>query len=126
MGNQAKSRNFDKNPDEVIKMPNGKTHIVKFGDATIAKITAEPGWRWSKDVKPIVNTNTCQLTHTGYALSGRLGVRMEDGSEQEFGPGDAMYVPPGHDSWVIGNDPFVELDFTGFTGGKQEATSSKK
>jgi mannose-6-phosphate isomerase-like protein (cupin superfamily) len=123
MHHEMQSRNLDKNPDEVRKLPNGKTDIANLGDTTIARMTAEPGWKWSKDVKPVVNTNSCQLSHTQYAMSGRLRVRMDDGAEQEFGPGDATYVPPGHDAWVVGNEPFVAIDIT---GGKQYATSSKK
>ena len=123
MHHEMKSRNLDKNLDEVRKFSNGKMEIANLGDAVIARMTAEPGWKWSKDVKPIVNTNSCQMTHTGYAISGRLRVKMDDGNEQEFGPGEAMYVPPGHDAWVVGNEPFVAIDIT---GGKEYATSSKK
>jgi mannose-6-phosphate isomerase-like protein (cupin superfamily) len=123
MHHEMLSRNLDKNPDEVRKFSNGKMDIANLGDTVIARITAEPGWSWSKDVKPIVNTHSCQMTHTGYTISGRMRVRMDDGTEQEFGPGDATYVPPGHDAWVVGNEPFVAIDIT---GGKQYATSSKK
>jgi len=123
MHHEMKSRNLDKNPDEVRKFSNGKMEIANLGDAVIARITVEPGWKWSKDVKPIVHTNSCQMTHTGYTISGRMRVRMDDGTEQEFGPGDATYVPPGHDAWVIGNEPFVAIDIT---GGKEYATSSEK
>jgi mannose-6-phosphate isomerase-like protein (cupin superfamily) len=112
MHHEMKSRNLDKNPDEVRKLPNGKTDIANLGDATVARMTAEPGWKWSKDVKPIVNTNSCQLSHTQYAISGRLRVRMDDGTEQEFGPGEAMYIPPGHDAWVVGNERFVAVEFS--------------
>jgi mannose-6-phosphate isomerase-like protein (cupin superfamily) len=122
MHHEMKSRNLDKNPDEVRKFSNGKMDIANLGDAVIARITAEPGWKWSKDVKPIVNTNSCQITHTGYTISGRMRVRMDDGTEHEFGPGDATYVPPGHDAWVVGNEPFVAIDIT---GGKEYATSKK-
>jgi mannose-6-phosphate isomerase-like protein (cupin superfamily) len=123
MHHEMKSRNLDKNPDEIRKFSNGKMEIANLGDAVIARITVEPGWKWSKDVKPIVNTNSCQMTHTGYTISGRMRIRMDDGTEQEFGPGDATYVPPGHDAWVVGNEPFVAIDIT---GGKEYATSSNK
>ena len=113
MHHEMQSKNLDKNPDEVRKLGNGKIELAKLGDAVIGRMTAEPGWKWSKDAKPIVNTNSCQLTHTGYIISGRMRTRMDDGKEQEFGPGEAMYVPPGHDAWVVGNEPFVALDFTG-------------
>jgi mannose-6-phosphate isomerase-like protein (cupin superfamily) len=112
MHHEMKSRNLDRNPDESRKLPNGKTDIANLGDATVARMTAEPGWKWSNDVKPIVKTNSCQLSHTQYAISGRLRVRMDDGTEQEFGPGEAMYIPPGHDAWVVGNEPFVSVEFS--------------
>ncbi len=113
MHHEMQSRNLDKNPDEVRKLGNGKIELAKLGDAVIGRMTAEPGWKWSKDVRPVVNTNSCQITHTGYIISGRMRTRMDDGTEQEFGSGDAMYVPPGHDMWVVGNEPVVALDFTG-------------
>ncbi len=122
MHHEMQSRNLDKSPDEVRKFSNGKMEIANLGDTVIARITAKPGWKWSKDIKPIVNTNSCQMTHTGYTISGRMRVRMDDGTEQEFGPGDATYVPPGHDAWVVGNEPFVAIDIT---SGKEYATSKK-
>jgi ethanolamine utilization protein EutQ (cupin superfamily) len=113
MHHEMQSRNFDKNPDDVRKFTNGKVELANLGDATIGRMTLEPGWKWSKDVKPIVNTNSCQMAHTAYGISGRLHVRMDDGTEREFGPGEVSYVPPGHDAWVVGNEPFVAVDFTG-------------
>ncbi|MDQ3882889.1 MAG: cupin domain-containing protein [Thermoproteota archaeon] len=113
MHHEIRSRNLDKNPDEVRKFTHGRVELASLGEVAIGRITLEPGWKWSNDVKQIVNTNSCELPHTQYAISGRLRVRMDDGTEQEFGPGDAMYVPPGHDAWVVGNEPFVAVDFTG-------------
>jgi mannose-6-phosphate isomerase-like protein (cupin superfamily) len=112
MHHEMQSRNLDKNPDQVRKLSKGKTDIAFLAGTTVARMLAEPGWQWSKDVKPVVNTNSCQLAHTQYAISGRLRVRMDDGTEQEFGPGDAIYIPPGHDAWVVGNEPFVAVEFT--------------
>ena len=123
MHHEIKSRNLDKNPDDVRKFTNGKVELANFGDAAIGRMTLEPGWKWSKDVKPIVNTISCQMVHTAYGISGRLRVRMDDGTEAEFGPGEVSYVPPGHDAWVVGNEPFIAIDIT---GGKQYATSSNK
>jgi hypothetical protein len=123
MHHEMLSRNLDKNPDEVRKFTNGKVELANLGDAAIGRITLEPGWKWSNDVKHIVNTNSCQLPHTQYVISGRLQVRMDDGTEQEFGPGEALYVPPGHDAWVVGNDSFVAVDFTGM---KEYANTTKK
>jgi hypothetical protein len=121
MHHEMQSRNFDKNPDDVRKFTNGRIELANLGEATIGRMTLEPGWKWSKDVKPIVNTNSCQMAHTGYGISGRLHVKMDDGTEQEFGPGEVSYVPPGHDAWVVGNEPFVAIDFTGM---KEYATNT--
>ena len=122
MHHEMISRNLDKKPDDVRKFTNGKVDLANLGDTVIGRITLQPGWKWSNDVKQIVNTNSCQLPHTQYVISGSLRVRMDDGTEQEFGPGDAMYVPPGHDAWVVGNQPFVAVDFTGM---KEYAASTK-
>jgi hypothetical protein len=122
MHHEMISRNLDRKPDDVRKFTNGKVELANLGETAIGRITLQPGWKWSNDVKQIVNTNSCQLPHTQYVISGSLRVRMDDGTEQEFGPGDAMYVPPGHDAWVVGNQPFVAVDFTGM---KEYAASTK-
>ena len=100
-------------PDDKRDFDRGEVRMVRVGDATIGRAVFSPGWRWSADVKPIVGTSSCELAHTGYVISGRMGVRMNDGTEAEFGPGDAHYVSPGHDAWVVGEEPLVVLDFTG-------------
>jgi len=124
MHHEMRSRNLDNNADDVRKFTNGKVELANLGDTTIGRITLEPGWKWSNDVKHIVNTNSCQLPHTQYVISGRLRVRMDDGTEQECGPGEALYVPPGHDAWVVGNEPFVAVDITGMK--EYAANTSKK
>ena len=124
MHHEMRSRNLDNNPDDVRKFTNGKVEIANLGDTTIGRITIGPGWKWSNDVKHIVNTDSCQLPHTQYVMSGRLRVRMDDGTEEECGPGEALYVPPGHDAWVVGNEPFVAVDFTGMK--EYAANTSKK
>jgi mannose-6-phosphate isomerase-like protein (cupin superfamily) len=78
-----------------------------------ALATFQPGWKWSTCVKPIAKTETCQASHLAYHISGRLRVRMDDGTEEEFGPGDLAVVPPGHDAWVVGDQPVVLIDITG-------------
>jgi hypothetical protein len=124
MHHEMQSRNLDNNPDDVRKFTNGKVELANLGDTTIGRITLEPGWKWSNDVKHIVNTDSCQLPHTQYVISGRLRVRMDDGTEEECGPGEALYVPAGHDAWVVGNEPFVAVDFTGMK--EYAANTSKK
>ena len=103
-------------PDEVRTFENGKIDIVNFDNGvTIGRATFEPGWSWEKCVKPIVKTESCQAPHTSYIISGRMKVRMDDGTESEGGPGDTAVIPPGHNAWVVGNEPCVMIDFTGMT-----------
>jgi len=106
-------KSLDSSPDETRTFEKGKIELAKLGDVTIGRATLEPGWSWEKRVKPLVNTNSCQAPHTQYMVSGRMKVVMDDGKEEEFGPGDALVVPPGHNAWGIGNEPVVAVDFTG-------------
>jgi hypothetical protein len=97
-------------PDHNYSLAHGEMHVVTVAGATIARAEFRPGWRWSTDVKPSMGTRSCQTAHTGLVLSGRLGIRMDDGTEAEFGPGDAHVISPGHDAWVIGTEPCVLID----------------
>lgn len=105
-------KNFNK-PDEVRTPPKTRIEVVNVGDKAIMKATFEPGWKWSECVKPVVKTDSCQVQHTVYVISGRMKVRMDDGTEAEMGPGDVGVIPPGHDAWIIGNEPCVSIDFSG-------------
>ena len=78
--------------------------------------TFEPGWRWSENVKPLASTDSCQVEHIGYVLQGRMALKMDDGKEHEFGPGDTFHMPPGHDAWIVGDEKCVLLDFGGLKG----------
>ena len=98
-------------PDEVRSIPNGSIDVVSLDDRVVGRMTYQPGWRWSKDVKPIAGTQTCQFHHVGVVITGRLRVEMTDGVELEIGPGDVFEIPPGHDAWVVGDDPWVSVDF---------------
>ena len=100
-------------PDESRSFDKSRIELVKLGDSTVGRGTLEPGWSWEKCVKPSVKTDSCQLAHTQYIVSGHLKVIMDDGTEEEFGPGEVGYVPPGHNSMVVGNEPVVTVDFTG-------------
>jgi mannose-6-phosphate isomerase-like protein (cupin superfamily) len=100
-------------PDESRKFERGRIDITNIGTESIGKATFEPGWRWSTSVKPMVKTDSCRVNHTMYIVSGRMRIKMDDGVEDEFGPGDTGIVPPGHDAWVVGNEPCIAIDFTG-------------
>jgi hypothetical protein len=102
-------------PEEIRKFPLGKVELVTIGNVTFGKGTFQPGWKWSESVKPIVHTDSCLAPHTQFQISGRLRVKMDDGTEMEYGPGDVGVIQPGHDAWVVGNVPVVVIDFTGFT-----------
>ena len=100
-------------PDEVREFSHGRLELLHVGGSDIGRLVLQPGWRWSEHVKPIAGTESCQAAHIGYVLSGHQKVLMDDGSELEFGPGDVVAIPPGHDGWVVGNEPCVVLDFAG-------------
>jgi ethanolamine utilization protein EutQ (cupin superfamily) len=115
-------KRFDQ-PDEVRRFAGDTGHVdlVDLNGHAIGKGTFGPGWRWSENVKPLAGTESCQVEHIGYVLEGRMGLRMDDGTELEFGPGDAFHMPPGHDAWTIGDEACVLLDFGGLKGyAKQE------
>lgn len=107
-----------RNPDQADEtrpfVDKGRVEIVKLAGGTVGRGTFEPGWRWSDDLKPIAGTDSCQATHFLYCVSGRMGVRMNDGSEGEIGPGDIAAIEPGHDAWVIGDEACVAVDFGGY------------
>ena len=103
------ARNIDK-PDERRDFPKGRLEIINLPGFTIGRTTFQPGWRWSESVKPIAGTDSCQFNHKGYVLSGRLHVRADDGSEAEARAGDAFVAGPGHDAWVVGDEPCIVLD----------------
>ena len=98
-------------PSDVRTIPNGRIDIVDLDDTVVGRMTYEPGWRWSVDIQPIAGTETCQYHHLGITLSGRLRAQMADGTELELGPGDVFEIPPGHDAWVVGEEPWVSVDF---------------
>jgi class 3 adenylate cyclase len=103
-------RRFEESND-VRTFPYGKVEVVELDDTAVGRMSYEPGWRWSKDVKPLVNTDGCQNHHLAITLSGRLRIAMPDGTELEVGPGEVFESPPGHDAWVVGDEPWVAVDF---------------
>lgn len=110
--NAVETKNLD-SPDERRSFPKGKIELVTVGGITFGRATLEPGWKWSESVKPIAKTESCKAPHTQYHVSGRLRVRMDDGAEYEFGPGDVSFLPYGHDAWVVGDEPVVVVDVVG-------------
>lgn len=98
-------------PDEIRTPAKTKIEVVKVGDHTIMRATFEPGWKWSECVKPVVGTSSCKVNHVLYVISGKMKVAMDNGVEMEIGPGDAANIPPGHDAWIIGDEPCVSIDF---------------
>ena len=84
--------------------------VVTLGDFTLGRGVFEPGWRWSNDVKPIAGTDSCQVHHTGFCLSGQMTIKPDDGEEITIGPGDVIDLDPGHDAWTVGDEPCVLLD----------------
>lgn len=110
--NQKLERKSFDNPDETRNPGRGTAQVVTVGGFGLMHVTLGPGWRWSEDVKPTAHTETCQANHVIQMLSGRLGISYE-GTEEEFGPGDLGHIQPGHDGWVIGDEPAIYLDVTG-------------
>ena len=102
-------------PAEVREFPHGRVELVSIGGAQVGRLVLEPGWRWSIDVRPIAGTDSCQAPHFQYHVSGRLAIRMDDGSEFVAGPGDVTSLPSGHDAWVVGDEPAVVVDWFGAT-----------
>ncbi|HEX7538630.1 MAG TPA: cupin domain-containing protein [Dermatophilaceae bacterium] len=112
---QMLKRNIDA-PDETREFQaHGHMDVVSLGDFTLGRGVFEPGWRWSKDVKPIAGTDSCMARHTGICLSGVMTVRMDDGTEETIGAGDVLAIEPGHDAWTVGDEPCVLFD-TGIAG----------
>ena len=99
--------------DETRTFPRGRAEILKIGGGEVGRLVFEPGWRWSDHVKPIAKTASCEAPHFQYHVSGRLAIRMDDGTEIIAGPGDITSLPSGHDAWVVGNEPVVVIDWFG-------------
>ncbi|MFG3494877.1 cupin domain-containing protein [Streptomyces sp. NPDC047928] len=108
-------KNFD-SADETRPFEDGKGRLdlVETDHGPVGRAIFEPGWQWSKHIKPIAGTESCQAAHVGYCVSGRMKVVMDDGTSAEAGPGDFMSIAPGHDAWVLGDEPCVMLDWAGF------------
>jgi hypothetical protein len=102
--------NFE-TPDKRQTYDKVALDLIALGETTLSRTIYEPGWRWSDSIWPLVRAEGCQIGHLFYMVSGRMAVRMKDGTEVEFGAGDVGRVPPGHDAWVVGADSVVLIDF---------------
>src|SRR3954468_24850686 len=109
-------RKSHEQPDETRPVDKGKVEVVNVDGTTMMRTTFEPGWRWAECVKPIVGGESCQVNHVGYCISGRLHVRVGEGEELGIGSVSAMRVPPAQDAWVVGDEPYVGVDFVGAEG----------
>ena len=109
MAAKGQKKSLD-NPDETRDFEQGKLQTATVGDFKVARAVLQPGWKWSEHVKPLAQTESCQVRHTGYVVSGHMKVVMDDRSEVDLGPGDAYVLEPGHDAWVVGDEPFVGVD----------------
>ncbi len=97
-------------PDERRTPDKTQVDIVQLEGHTIGRFTLQPGWRWSACIKPVVKTDSCQISHLGYAISGSITIKMDDGTQKTIRPGMSYAIPPGHEAWVEGNEPFVALE----------------
>jgi len=127
MSDQASSRKFDQ-PDEVREFADhGRLEIITLGnDMMVGHGVFEPGWRWSNDVKPIAETESCEAEHIGYCTSGSMVVRMDDGQEIRVSAGDTFHIPPGHDAWVEGGEACELIDFQGYKNYAIQRSEIKK
>jgi hypothetical protein len=103
-------KNFEK-PDETMGPPHMRRDTIMLADKAVLRFVLQPGWQWSKHVKPIAKTSSCPMHHFGVLISGRMRVRADDGQEMEYVPGDVFDIPAGHDGWVIGQEPVVFYQF---------------
>jgi quercetin dioxygenase-like cupin family protein len=100
-------------PDEVRNFEKGKFELIHVGGMTIGRASYQPGWKWSTHVGAVQGLKSCSVEHVGLVISGRATAAMDDGRVTEMKPGDLFYIAPGHDSWVVGDEPYVSLHFMG-------------
>jgi quercetin dioxygenase-like cupin family protein len=110
-------------PDETVGFPKGRFDKITIGEMVLGRARYEPGWIWSKDVGPQTGQTSCPVEHVGLVISGRAAIRMDDGQEVIVGPGDFFSVGPGHDSWVVGDEPYESLHLLGASGYAKTAGS---
>lgn len=105
-------KRFEK-PDEIRHFDKGRFEVIHIGGMTIGRASYEPGWKWSEDVGKAIGNKSCDVEHVGIVISGRATAAMDDGRVIEMKSGDVFYIAPGHDSWVVGDEPYVSLHLMG-------------
>jgi hypothetical protein len=103
-------KSFDE-ADETRTPDKTRVDVVQLGDVQAARLTLQPGWRWSECIKPVAKTDSCQARHVGAGIAGQLHVRTDGGDEADVKPGEVYVIEPGHDAWVVGDEPFVGYEF---------------
>jgi hypothetical protein len=103
-------KNFDSSDDSMHPSKRISVDVLEINSSKFRRVTAQPGWKWSVDLKPVVKTNSCQEDHLLYMITGKMVVRMDNGRELEYGPGDLAAIPPGHDGWGVGEEPTIWLE----------------
>ena len=106
----VQKKSLDTTPDETRDFIKGEMQTATIRDFKVARLLLQPGWKWSEHVRPIAQTDSCQVRHTSYVISGQMKIVTDDRTEMDLGPGDAYVIEPGHDAWVVGNEPFVGVD----------------
>ena len=111
---KSEAKNFEK-PDEVREFSKGRLELLKIGGVTVGRAKLEPGWHWSEAVGPVLQMDSCPAGHFMYFIAGTMKIHLEDGKEFECHAGDVCLIPPGHDSWVVGDEPVEVVDFQGMS-----------
>ena len=106
------TKSFD-SPDETRTPDKTTIAVVDLAGIKAARLTAEPGWKWSECIKPVVGTDSCQVEHIGYCIAGQIHAVHDDGTEIDVGAGQVYRIAPGHDAWVVGDEPMVAVEFQG-------------
>jgi hypothetical protein len=104
------NKNMD-HPDETRTPEKTSVSVIHLGDATVGRFIFQPGWKWSDCIKPVVGGDSCQAAHLGFVVSGKIHIAATDGTEADLSAGDAYRLEPGHDAWVVGDEPLVALEF---------------
>jgi quercetin dioxygenase-like cupin family protein len=99
-------------PDVLRRADRARVELATVEDVTLARIVLQPGWRWSQHARPAAGTDNCRMHHAQLVISGRLHVALDDGEQLDLGPGDFASIPPEHDSWVVGDEPYVCIEFS--------------